>query len=796
MTADSDESLARKRHAFALLREALDLAPEERADWLAQRSGGDDALAAELRTLLAAQGGNLLDGSASDVAARLADDDEADGDLAAGTRLSDWTIQRRLGSGGMGTVYLAERAGDGYAQRGALKLIKRGMDSAAVLAGFRRERRILSRLNHPNIAHLLDGGVTDSGQPFLVMEYVDGETLASWGARTQAGLDARITLFLDLCGAVAHAHRQLVVHRDIKPGNVLVDASDQPHLLDFGIAKVLEDGDVSDRTATVARFVSRAYAAPEQSGGGAITTAVDIYQLGVLLYELLTDARHADPVNETRPSRRLAQARTASATPSTIDARELRGDPGVIVARATDADPARRYATVEAFADDVRRWRAGHPILARPDSAGYRLRLFIARHRWPVAAATLALAAILAGAGVALWQARVAASQERLADERAQTAERVKRFMIGLFQAPDPAQARGAMPRADELLDRGAAQIASELAGQPRLQAELYETMAWSYMGLGRFDTGTTLLERARAGLAGVDDPSLTARIDMVSGSAYAELGRYADALAALDRATQQRARAGMADARESARIEAVRGWVLRDLGHYAESETALRDSLALAQSAPDDMNPAALRALNNLAYTLQLAGKKDESIQAYERLLAWFDANAAADDQARLWAEYTFGKSLRDLGEPQRARDLLERIRPAMRKVVGDAHTDLAGLDVALGQARMDLGDSGGYAQVVDAVTRSHRAAPQRNMLWAQAEFALAEAEQRSGHVAAARQHFEAACAAYLDLVGAGHPAARECARRLDALPAAAIDAPGRSGEAAPTATTVQGSP
>ncbi len=758
----------RRRRAFELLRDALEVDDDARDAWLAQRAGEDVELAVEVRALLRASGAHVLDHAAGDVAARLAGDDAGD-DLAAGVRVGAWVIVAPLGSGGMGTVYLAQRDGDGYVQRGALKRIKRGMDSDAVLARFRRERQILSRLGHAAIAHLLDGGIAVDGRPYLVMEYIEGEALADWSARAEVGLDARVGLVLSLCAAVAHAHHQLVVHRDIKPANVLVAADGTPRLLDFGIARLLEaDGDEA-ATATAARFVSRAYAAPEQLQGQAVTTATDIFQLGALLHELLTGLRPADaaPDTTTRPAQRLASMRVRAGQrgPAAVTPKMLVGDAGIIVARATDAEPTRRYATVEAFADDLRRWRAGRPILARPDSTGYRLHRFVARHRWLVALSAFAFCTLVGGAGIALWQAHVAERQQRIALERAETAERVKRFMIDLFQAPDPALARGAMPRADDLLDRGAAQITGGLAGQPRVQAELYETMALSYMGLGRFDTGTELLERARAALADVADPVLSMRVETRLGSAYAELGRYAEALSALDRAlADDPATSARTDA---ARIESVRGWVLRDLGRYPESETALRRSLALAQSTPDDLNPAALRALNNLAYTLQLEGRKAESIATYQRVVDWFAAHEPADSQPRLWAEYTYAKSLRDLGEPARAREILERIRPLMLQVVGAAHADLAGLDIALGQAWTDLGDPRGYARVLDAVARSHAAVPQRNMLWANAEFALAEAEQRAQH-AGAEAHYRAAQAAYIALVGASHPLARECARRM----------------------------
>jgi serine/threonine-protein kinase len=769
MTGEADPR--RRRRAFELLRAALDVDEAARDAWVVAQAGDDDALARTVRRLLAASGAHMLDDNANAIAARLAAD-AAGEDLPGGSRVGAWRVVRLLGSGGMGAVHLVERDGDGYVQRGALKHVKRGMDSDAVLARFRRERRILSRLNHPAIARLLDGGVAVDGRPYFVMEYIDGDALASWAARTDAGLDARIELVLSLCAAIAHAHHQLVVHRDIKPANVLVTGDGTPHLLDFGIARMLEPDTDEAATATAARFLSRAYAAPEQLLGLLATTATDIFQLGALLHELLSGVRLADVPHDaaTRPSHRLAAARehAGASGPPAIAAKALAGDAGIIVARATDAEPTRRYATVEAFADDLRRWRDGRPILARPDTHGYRLRRFVDRHRVLVALSALAIIAVIGGGSVAFWQAHVAGRQERVALERAATAERVKSFMIGLFQAPDPAQARGSMPRADELLDRGAAQIANGLADEPRVQAELYETMALSYMGLGRFDTGTGLLERASAGLAGIGDAVASVRVDGRLASAYAELGRYAEAMRALDRAVAAGRSGAPVQRQDEARVEAVRGWVLRDLGRYAESETALRRSLELARSTPGEMNPAALRASNNLAYTLQLAGRKQDSIAIYEQVVGWFAVHEPADSQPRLWAEYTFAKSLRDLGEPGRAREILERIRPLVRRIVGDAHADLAGLDIALGQSWMDLGDQRGYGTVVDAVARSHAAVSQKNMLWANAEFALAEAEHRVGHAGPARNHYEASRAAYIALAGEGHPFVHECTRHL----------------------------
>ena len=306
--------LALERRAFALLREALDREPAHRDAFIEACCADDTALAARLRELLIAADVTLdvLDGGAVQLAARL--ELSAD-DLPAGTRLGSWRVLHALGRGGMGAVYLAEREGDGFVQRGAVKLIKRGMDSAEVLARFRRERKILARLRHTNIARLLDGGMSEDGRPWLAMEHVEGEPLSTFAARDDVDVSARVALLLTLADAVAYAHRQLVVHRDLKPSNVLVDGNGAPHLLDFGIARLLEDTDQPERTATAARFFTPAYAAPEQERGDSASTATDVYQLGVLAFELLSGARfHGNVAARGRPTQRLAEARAALGT--------------------------------------------------------------------------------------------------------------------------------------------------------------------------------------------------------------------------------------------------------------------------------------------------------------------------------------------------------------------------------------------------------------------------------------------------------------------------------------------------
>ncbi|WP_300618376.1 protein kinase [Dokdonella sp.] len=722
-------SIDRKRRAFSLLREALELPPGERADYVATHCGNDATLAGELFTWLGADiTGDLLERNLEDIAADLSRLDEAE--LPAGTRVGTWRLRRVLGSGGMGVVYLAERDGEGYAQRGALKLIKRGMDSVAVLARFRRERQILARLNHPNIAHLLDGGIADSGQPFLVTTYVEGEAPADWARRTSAGRDARLALFLQLCDAVAYAHRQLVVHSDIKPGNVLVDAEGHPHLLDFGIAKLLADEAVPERTATAARFFSRAYAAPEQSDGGTITTATDVYQLGVLLFEWLTDTRHGDAPAATRSSQRLARARASAASSSPIPVRALRGDAGVIVARATDPDPARRYASVEAFADDLRRWRDGRPIRARPDSVGYRTRLFVRRHALFVAAAVVALTAILAGAGIALWQAHEARLQARRATAEAASARASQRFMLNVFTQAEPWRNGGRQPTALELAEDALERADTELADEPSARADMYHALSRLFSVAGDVRLAAVAATKAVAALEALPSPDperlFQARMRLAYGHFYAtDFDRAEAVLGLLERSGPAQEPAHRDE------IDGLRASLARDRGHLLE---ARRLSLRLAGSpGPGPVTDAgerwwhlaqAERALGRYAAALIAERRSRRERERHEQgaspilnhaaLTAWSLAGEvdAPDDAARNMAplvartHQAFGDSvytasaLLAYAQAQRRLDRPERAEPLLREAVrlagsgsGGSAFDAAAPKVELASTLVDLG-------------------------------------------------------------------------------------------------------
>ena len=308
--------------------------------------------------------------------------------ITHGALIGPYRLVRELGQGGMGVVYLAERADGQFEQRVALKLIKRGMDSDEILRRFLAERQVLARLSHPHIARLLDGGVTAEGQPYFAMEYVDGVPLHHYCEERSLGFEDRLRLFREVCEAVQYAHRSLVVHRDLKPSNILVTSAGETKLVDFGIAKVLYE-DVADRsvTRTDQRLMTPEYAAPEQVRGEPVTTATDVYALGAILYQLLTGRPPHQFTGRSRggavPHHLRGGPRAAERGPCTRHRRRrrLRGDLDIIVLKALRKDPARRYPSVEALLEDLERHRTGLPVRARPDSVAYRARKFLGRHR-------------------------------------------------------------------------------------------------------------------------------------------------------------------------------------------------------------------------------------------------------------------------------------------------------------------------------------------------------------------------------------------------------------------------------
>jgi len=540
--ATSAEQYRQLREVFRVV---IEHEPEQRAAYLDQACVGDPALRAEIESLLASHDAaeNFIEAPA--FGRPLQGIAEQDGDRIEGRRLGSYQLIHEIGRGGMGTVYLAQRADEQYQKLVAIKVVRRGLDTEDILRRFRNERQILASLEHPNIARLIDGGTTDDGLPYLVVEYVEGTRVTDYCDDHQLPTNERLRMFRTICAAVQHSHQNLVVHRDLKPSNILIMADGTPKLLDFGIAKLLdpETTEKSEHTVTVLGVMTPEYASPEQVRGEQVTTASDVYSLGVLLYELLSGQRpyritsrrpdeiarvicEVEPEKPSTAGRRqpadglqseppavaggsYSRGLNPPATAGGSDLKSLRGDLDNIVLMAMRKEPARRYASVEQFSEDIRRHLAGLPVIARKDTFGYRTSKFVTRHKIGVVAATLVALSLIAGVATTLWQSSVARRQARIAaaerdKARMETAksDRINSFLQEMLGFSDPSwNSPNANPGHElsvrEALDEAAKRAESELADQPEVLAEVERTMGNSYRGQGRLDNAESHLRSA-----------------------------------------------------------------------------------------------------------------------------------------------------------------------------------------------------------------------------------------------------------------------------------------------------------
>jgi len=578
-------------------------------------------------------------------------------------RIGPYRILREIGRGGMGTVHLAVRDDEEYSKQVAIKLVPGGAEGDLLLQRFRVERQILATLEHPNVARLLDGGATDDGLPYLVMEYVDGEPIDAYCDRRSLGIEARLGIFRSVCAAVQYAHSNLVVHRDLKPANILVTADGTPKLLDFGIAKLLEvDAALEAPTRTVARLMTPEYASPEQVRGDAITTATDIYSLGVLLYELLTGrrpyrlasrqvgevARAIAEQEPERPSTAVTRA-PADTDPGGADTtaeslsrardllpaelrRRLANDLDDIVLMALRKEPERRYASVALLSEDIRRHLEGLPVMARKDTWSYRTAKFTRRNPWGIAAAAL-IVLLIAGASVAsLVQARRIAGErdralaaEAAARTEAATALRVTDFLVELFESSDPDEARGREIPVREILDRGARRVRAEMQGEAEVQARLMATIASVYASLGQHAAALPLAEAAleqRRRLHGEQAPDVAKARTQVGGLQMYLGNREAaerEILAGLER---QRLLLGPAHDDIVTSLN-ILGSLREQQGHYDESIALHREALTMAKALHGDRHVLVGSSANSLGWALDQKGAYEESEKVQRENLA-----------------------------------------------------------------------------------------------------------------------------------------------------------------------------
>ena len=577
---------------------AGDIPPERRAAWLDAACGEDDALRRKLAALLAADA--RTHGVLEDRPELLANLMGGDEDMPL--QLGCWRIRRRLGAGGMGEVWLAEREEDGFTQHAAIKKV--AWPTPGLLQRFRRERQILAQLEHPGIARLIDGGTDSSGCPYLAMEYVQGKRIDDWVRSRTLGVRATVRLLLQVCEAVQFAHRNLVVHSDIKPSNILVTDEGTPRLLDFGIAQVLS-GDDGQATRTATRLMTPDYAAPEWLAGGRVTTAVDVYALGVLAFELLSGARPYRLERGGDAAHQLADMPTQS--PSALLARDapdrrarrraLHGDLDRIVQTAMARDPARRYASVEALAQDLRNWLAGRAVAARGDHAGYRLRKFVARNRVAVAAAAVIAFTLMAATGYSVRQARIARVQMH-------RAEAVRVFLANTFTQIDPSANHGRTVSMRELLERSERRLIDANDVPLQVRVDLATLIGTFYWNLADNVASERVLERAvTMADRGEVDHEIRSRallaLAKVEGDQFENEAAWRHAAQSLTLARQadqpdpdlieaaQRIAATMAIAHEGPERaeQALRQLLAHDRAHYGVSQKVADDLISLVQA-------------------------------------------------------------------------------------------------------------------------------------------------------------------------------------------------------------------
>lgn len=497
---------------------ALEKPVADRAQFLSDACGDDQMLLGEVESLLEAheEPKHLLEQHAFDLAAQL----QTDGHNYEGKRFGVYRILREIGRGGMGAVFLAERADGEFQQQVALKIIRQSIADAELEKHFRRERQILASLNHPNIAKLIDGGVSDTGELFLAMEFIEGESLLVFAESHRLSLDERLQIFLKICRAVSFAHQSLIIHRDLKPSNVLVDEGGEPKLLDFGLAKVFEAGPSVDptQTETAFRAFTPAYAAPEQILGKNVTVASDVFSLGVMLYELLTNEkpfhfegksleeiiRTVTSGEPSLPSRVVDSANAQSATRH----RQLKGDLDNITLKALQKDPSRRYQSVSALADDIERHLNHVPVSARPNTFSYRASRFYQRNRIAVSAGVFIILALIAGLAIALWQYSNAKRENA-------KAEVVNNFLKKMLMTANPSSnlsgKKGYQATITDILEEAERRLDSdELRNQPEVRAELRQVVGAGYADQGNYVAAEQILRKALAEqklLFGADSP-------------------------------------------------------------------------------------------------------------------------------------------------------------------------------------------------------------------------------------------------------------------------------------------------
>lgn len=678
-----------------IFHDAYDLDERKRAAFIAAECGDDETMLSEVNSLFDShnESEELFESPAFESISSLVEQNALPSRV--GQTIGNYKIESEIGRGGMGAVYLASRADAEFDKKVAIKLIKRGFDTDEVIKRFRHERQILAALEHPNITRLLDGGSTEDGLPFLVMDYVDGKPLHRYCNDRGLSIHRRLEMFLKICAAVAYAHQNLVIHRDLKPSNILVTSDGEPKLLDFGIAKLTgpsASGKTVNNTQTKFQAMTPEYASPEQFSGRPVTTASDIYSLGILLYELLTGHRpfrfETDNFVEisamitdttpTKPStvcRQLGLNTTIDNAPAVI--RTLKGDLDNIVMMAIRKETERRYSSVEQFAGEIRRYLGGHPVIAREDTFAYRATKFASRNKVGVAS-VLGIGASLVGGLVAVSrQARIASTQRDRARREARKAEKVNRFLQKMLASADPYE-QGKDVKIIEVLGKAGQDIETDFVDQPEITADLHTTIGTTYLNLGFFEQAEQHLKNA-----------LDTRLELFPRRS----SEVAESLANFGRLLQLKGDFNHAEPYffESAKTLRLLGRdadvanVLHELGYLlvlnGKNNLAVetyRDALEIRNRLLGENHPDTAKTLGGLAQAYSVLGERRKTISLHRQALAILQRHYPESHPDVIMAMSHLASALMwsDVAESER---LFEKVLVLQRRHLGENHPEVA---------------------------------------------------------------------------------------------------------------------
>ncbi len=709
-----------------LFARAVDLPLADQAAFVEVNCGDDATLRAELLALLASDS-NEASPLTNALGTAISETSRQRRQALVGTIVGAYKLTSVLGHGGAGTVYLAERADRQYSAQVAVKIVESAALHPDLGLRFKAERQILASLNHPNIARLVDAGETAEGSPYLVMEYVHGESIDKYSNRQRLSVEDRLELFLKVCGAVQYAHQNLIVHRDLKPANILVTAEGTPKLLDFGIAKLLDNREAVAMLALTRmndRLLTPEYASPEQILGRPVTTASDVYALGIVLYELLTglppytvsDASQlelersiciTDPPKPSQAARRALEGTEGSSRPdakalaearsTTAERlqRRLSGDLDSIVLRALRKEPEQRYGSADQLAADIRRYLAKEPVVARQGNWVYYARRFTRRHAFGVVATATFVALLSASAIMTSLQARRIAAERDNATREGQRAETVSTFLLDVFAAADPFTTQGREITARELLDQAAQRIQGDLNQQPEVRARLLETIGRAYRRQGQIDRAVAYLEdavRIKRSTADATTPKLALTlVDLAM--ALREQGNFEKSKQAFAEALQILKTRGNERTPEYAELLAEFGRMELAWGELDKAQSHLEAGLVLMRDLRGPRNAEVGAILNNLTNLLMWKNENVAAERTAREAVSIFEMTLPELHPDRIVSEKMLGDVLLREKKIDEAGTILERNMRAAKLLYSGGNTVTAAIQDALAIVKTSQG-------------------------------------------------------------------------------------------------------